>query len=91
MLKQSEQAKHDVKAIKGHIKSVAPKQQGYTHYNTWVKLVSIPNDDQYGEWTPQRVGHALIDYVDNGWAPFGGFATLRRAEDLEFQVQVYTD
>jgi len=91
MLSQTVEAKADAKAIAPYVVGCEYTYNGYARYTKRVQLCSIPNDDERGEWTPTRVGNALVDYVDGGWSPFGGNATLLDAGQLIFSVSVYTD
>ena len=82
---QTSEAKADAREITKYITSFR-KRVGYAHYIAVVQLSSVPYD-----WSPERVGNALVDAVDGGWSPFGGHATLIDAANLIWKVKVYTD
>ena len=91
MLGQSHQSNSDATTIAKFITKQTPKRVGYAHYDTQAQLCSIPDDDQYGRWTPNRVSRALVDAVDDGWSPFGGSGQCYDVANLWFSLKVYTE
>jgi hypothetical protein len=85
-MKQTAEAKADAKEIAKYVASQTPRRVGHAHYNCIVRLCSVPVD-----WTPNRVGRALIDHVDGGWSPFGGRAKMVNVGELAWSVTVHTD
>ena len=91
LLEQSPQARHDVSAIRPYVISHSRTGGEYGRNLHRAQLCAIPLEDSYGDWTNKRVGRALVDLVDGGWSPFGGYATLKDAGNLIFDVAVYND
>lgn len=91
MLVQSDKAKHDVAAIRPFVSGYMATGGSYGRNTYIAQLCSIPYDDAYGDWTPERVGRALVNYCSGGWSPFGGFATCTNVAELEFEVNVFND
>jgi hypothetical protein len=82
-MKQSEEAKADVITIGKYVLGREGRKVGYAHYTVVVSC------DTPEGWDSNRVGRALIDYVDNGWSPFGGSAI--ELLNGRWVVKVYTD
>ena len=91
LLEQSPKAKHDVAAIRPYVIGYQCTGGQYGRNTYEAQLCSVPLDDFSGEWTPERVGRALVDYCDGGWSPFGGYAKPISIADLRWNVSVYID
>jgi hypothetical protein len=90
-LQQSENAKADVAEIRKFVSAHKSLPGVYGRNRAEIQLSSVPADDERGEWTPERVGRALVDYADGGWSPFGGYAKCEDMGQLIFTVNVFND
>jgi len=91
LLEQSAAAKLDVAEIRKFVSSYHSTAGSYGRNNYKVQLSSVPADDERGEWTPERVGRALVDFCDGGWSPFGGSGRCTDMGLLIFAVSVCND
>lgn len=91
LLEQSAAAKLDVAEIRKFVANHRTLAGSYGRNNYHVQLSSVPADDERGEWTPKRVGRALVDFCDGGWSPFGGSANCIDMGMLIFTVSVFND